>query len=311
MTEIVCLSADFDLKTAFEDAFAEALPAHPLRRPDEIADPASVRVAFAHAPPDNAFDPYPDLALVCSWGAGVDRLVDHPGLRPETTLCRMVDPGQADMMAAFAAHYVTGWHRGMFRYPAQQAERRWELVNWTANAEVPVGLLGFGNMGAATGRALRALGYPVAAWAGRARHEDGVEVLAGEDGLFRLLGQSRVVVACLPLTPATDGILNARTLGAMRDDALLVQLGRGRHLVEEDLIPALDAGRPAAAALDVFRTEPLPSDHPFWADPRIMITPHAASSSTDLAVAQAVGRAIADLEAGRSPAGAVDRTRGY
>ena len=226
-------------------------------------------------------------------------------------LCRMVDPGQADMIAAFAAHFVTGWHRGMFRYPSQQTRKVWSQVNWTANADCPVGLLGFGRMGAAIGRALIALGYPVSAWASRARSEDGITVLSGRAGLEQVLGTAKVVINVLPLTPLTRGILNCETLTLMREDSLLIQLGRGDHLVEDDLIIALDEGRPAAAALDVFTSEPLPRDHPFWSDPRIMVTPHAAGSPTDLAVAKAISRAISDIEAGRQPQGLVDRKRGY
>lgn len=208
MRPIACLSADFDLKGTFEHTFSTILPDWPLKRPDEVANPEAVLFAFAQAPAPRAFDAHPNLSAVFSWCAGVDRLVDHPGLRPEIMLCRMVDPGQADMIAAFAAHFVTGWHRGMFRYPSQQTRKIWSQVNWTANADFQVGLLGFGRMGAAIGRALIALGYPVSAWESRVRSEDGVTVLSGRAGLEQILGAASVVINVLPLTPLTRGILN-------------------------------------------------------------------------------------------------------
>ena len=311
MTSIVCLSRSYDLKGEFAGAFQSVAPGVRLLRPDEVEDRSSVRVAFAHDPAPGAFDPYPGLELVCSWGAGVDRLAAHPGLGPQITLCRMIDPGQAEMMAAFAAYYVTAWHRGMFDYPAQQASRLWRQVNWTPNADMPVAVLGYGKMGAAIGRGLCALGYPVRGWAGTGRVVDGVEVLAGRDGFEDLLRSSAAVINVLPLTEATEGIIDANAFSLMRSDAILIHLGRGAQLVEDDLIAALDAGRPGLAALDVFAREPLPETHPFWAHPKVRVTPHAASTASNTAVARSVAQAVTDYLAGRRPAGIVDRERGY
>ena len=311
MTPVVCLSRSHDLKKMFATAFASEAPDLRLMHPDEVEESAAVRVALVHRPGPADFDRFPNLGLICTWGAGVDALLFHPALPGDAMIARMTDPGQAAMMAATATFYVTGWHRDMFGYPAQQARREWREREWSANESVPVGLLGYGNMGAAIGRALRALGYPVSAWGSRARVEDGIEVGAGRDALDRLLGASRVVICVLPLTDATRGILNARTFAQMREDALLVQLARGAHLVEDDLIPALDAGRPGAAALDVFETEPLPTDHPFWGHPRIMITPHIGSSPTHAGVARSVARSVAAWKTGALPEGFVDRARGY
>ncbi len=311
MTDIVCLSPGHDLKAYFEKDFARDAPELRLLRPDEVGDPGAIEYALVHAPGPDDFKPFPNLRMLCSWGAGVDALMRHPALPEGVVINRMTDPGQAEMMAAFAIHYVTGWHRGMFRYPADQAAKRWVENDWTPNAAVTVGILGYGKMGAAIGRAARVLGYPVQAWASRARVEDGVEVMSGEDAFDALVREARVLVNVLPLTEATTAILNAELFAKMRDDALLVQLARGAHLVEADMIPALDAGRPAAAALDVFATEPLPQDHPFWTHPKIMVTPDAGSAAMNDGVVRAIMRAIAADRNGEQPEGFVDRARGY
>ena len=308
---IVCLSEAFDFIAMFGEAFARQAPGLRLVAPEDVTDPGAVRYALVHDPAPDAFRLFHGLRLVCAWGAGVDNLLQHPGLPAGLPVKRMTDPGQARMMADFAAYYVTGWQRRMFGYPAQQARKEGRDINWTPPAEFPVGILGFGRMGAAIGEALRALGFPVTAWAGRARAEGGIEVLAGEAGFGRVVSDSAALINVLPLTRETEGILGAGVFARMRADAILIQLARGAHLVEPDLLAALDAGRPALAALDVFRTEPLPKESPLWTHPKVMITPHVASAADPDAVARSVAEGVRAVEAGETPAGIVDRARGY
>lgn len=309
--DVVCLSEGFDLKALFEAPFGEHAPGLRLLNPDEVAKPSTVRFALAHDPASDAFQRFPGLKLVCAWGAGVDGLVLHPGLPEGLAIKRMTDPAQAQMMAGFAAYYVTGWQRRMFDYPALQARRVWAPLNWTLPQEFPVGLLGYGKMGAAIAGALAAMGFPVMAWASRARREPQAEVLSGAKGFDRVIRESAAVINVLPLTSETEGLLNADVFVRMRDDAILIQLGRGEHVIEADLLAALDAGRPAMAAIDVVREEPLPTDNPLWAHPRVMLTPHAASTASDAGVARSVAEGIAAFEAGEVPVGLVERSRGY
>ena len=310
-TDIVCLSEDHDLKAMFLAEFAEQAPWLRPLSPGEVTDRGAIRFALAHDPAADAFESFPNLDLVCAWGAGVDRLILHPGLPADLPVKRMTDPGQAQMMAAFAAYYVTGWQRRMFDYPAQQARREWREINSVLPQAFPVGLLGYGKMGAAIGRGLVAMGFPVIAWANRARVEGGVEILAGDAGLDRVLTGSATLINVLPLTEETMGILAAPVFARMRDDAILIQLARGAHVVEADLIAALDAGRPALAALDVMVTEPLPPDSPLWSHPKIMVTPHVASAASAAGVVRSVADGIAAFQRGDTPEGIVDRTRGY
>lgn len=308
--DVVSLCDNYDLKAFYGAYFAEHAHLR-LLAPDEVRDPSAIRHAFAFVPAAEAFAAYPNLQLVSSAGAGVDGLLRNPSLGPEVAVSRLVVPEQAEMIAGFAIWHIVGHQREMARYAAQQATADWSAFNRCPPSEMPVGLLGFGHIAATLGRALRALGHPVLAYGSRARTEAGIDVLSGAEGLARVLRETRAVVNLLPLTDDTLGILNAQTLGLMRSDAILIQLGRGGHLVEADLLDALAAGRPQAAALDVFETEPLPAEHPFWAHPQICVTPHVAGEASSRALVQFVADGIAAFERGEAPKGLVDRTRGY
>lgn len=309
--DVVCLCQRYDIIGLWGEGFRKNHPWINLLRPEEVTAPEAIRHALAFSPGPEAFDPYPNLAVVHGAGAGVDALLAHPGLRPGIALTRVINPEQARMMAAFAAYYVTGWNRRMWDYPGLQAAREWKVVNLATPSDFHVGLLGYGAMGKTIAGALTAMGYPVTALAGSARRDGDVEVVTGEAGLSRIAAESQAVINVLPLTQATRGILNAGFFAQMRDDAILIQLGRGGHLVEDDLIPALDRGRPALAALDVMTVEPLPRDHPFWGHPKIMLTPHVASESDPDRIADWIAANIRRVERGDAPEGLVDRDKGY
>ncbi|MEM6942721.1 MAG: glyoxylate/hydroxypyruvate reductase A [Pseudomonadota bacterium] len=310
VTDIVCLCSIYDLKDLYSEGFGGHQELR-LLRPEEVEDPAAIEVAIGFAPGPGDLAGFPNLRLLCSVGAGVDGLLTHPGLHDGIALVRMVNPEQARMMAGFSAYHVVAWHRRLWEYPAMQEARRWETLDATPPSSFPVAILGWGNMGRATGRVLADLGYPVTGWAGSPREEGGIRVLAGEAALPDLLNEARAVVNLLPLTDTTRGILDAERFAMMREDAILVQLGRGGHLVEGDLIAALDAGRPAVAALDVTEIEPLPPESPLWSHPKVRITPHVASENSAEAVAGAVAANLRRWRAGEPLVGVVDRSRGY
>lgn len=310
-TPIVCLCAQYDLRQYFGSGF-DAYPDFELVTPDQPEAPDQVRFAVAFKPGPDAFDPFPNLELICSVGAGVDGLLRHPKLPKQAHLVRMINPEQAQMMAGFAAWHVIGHHRRMEDYSAFQKKRTWgDAVRPTFPSDYPVAVIGFGKMGLAVARSLREMGYPVTGWASRSRTEDGFDVKSGKAGLEEVLSNAHAVVGVLPLTQSTEGFFNARTFALMRPGSLLVQIGRGGHLIEGDLLAALDAGRPGCAALDVFQTEPLPPESPLWDHPAIFVTPHIASDSTGAALARAVAGSIRSHVSGQVPEGAVDRNRGY
>jgi glyoxylate/hydroxypyruvate reductase len=309
--ELVCLCEQFDIRAEFGRGFDTVAPWIRPVRPDEVSDPVGVRHAMVFRPGPNAFHRFPNLKLLCSIGAGVDALVAHPGLRPDMVLTRMTAPEVAEMMTAFALWHVIGWHRQMHLYPVQQAARVWREHSFVAPSAFAVTVLGYGNVGRALCDALARLGYAVTAFAASPKPDATVPVITGEKALDGLFETSRAVVNVLPLTPKTVGIISAGRLSRMRDDAILVQIGRGPHLDDAALLAALDAGRPAFAAIDVTAPEPTSPDHPFWSHPKVLLTPHVASIASPQTVAASILRAIEQFERGAVPPGAVDIARGY
>jgi len=251
------------------------------------------------------------LRLIQSLWAGVDKLLADATLPRAVPIARMVDPMMNRAMAETAAWAVLSLHRRAFDYAAQQRQTQWRPLPQRRADEVSVLVLGLGQMGRTTALQLRALGYRVSGWSARARQVDGVASSAGWAALPSALGAADVVVNLLPLTDDTRGLFDRARLAQMRPGASLVNLARGAHVVEMDLLAALNAGHLAHAVLDVFDTEPLPATHVFWFHPHITVWPHAAAQ-TDLRSAVAVVAAnIEAVRRGEPAAHRVDRSRGY
>lgn len=308
----VLVSKSLDLRGYLGTPFMRAaddieIVSHPHRGPA-----TDIRLAVAWHPPDDAFAHYPDLQAVCSIGAGVDNILACPSLRPDVEVIRVVDPAQAQMMSGFVAWHVIGHQRRFSAYQAQQRSENWQRLPQRPAQDVPVGILGFGEIGRRVATDLALLGFPVMAWSRSPKPTvAGVRGFAGADGLGSMLGQTEVLVNLLPLTPETRGILNRRTFARMYRGGYLIQVGRGEHLVEADLLAALESGQLAGAALDVFASEPLAPRHPFWRHPRVVVTPHDACEVSMEAIG-ATFLATADaIRAGRKPPHSVDRVRGY
>jgi glyoxylate/hydroxypyruvate reductase A len=296
---------------AWAAALRAALPSHTLLLSrDEASGP--IDAAIVANPPPGSLQGLPALRLIQSLWAGVDRLLDDPTLPAGVPVARMVDPAMNAAMAETALWAVLSLHRGFFRYGAQQRARSWQVLPQARADEVGVLVLGLGQMGRASARRLVGQGYRVAAWTrSAAAPEPGVRLHTGLDALPAALGEAQIVINLLPLTSETRGLLSVRLFGQLPPGAAVVNLARGAHLVEADLLAALDSGRLAHAVLDVFSTEPLPPEHPFWTHERITVLPHAAAQ-TDLRSAAAVAAANIDaLAAGRPIANEVQRSRGY
>ena len=274
-------------------------------------DPAGFdAVIYAPGYPEDGtamdFRPFTRARLVQSLWAGVERIAPNPTLTQP--LCRMVDPGLAQGMVEYCAGWVLRAHLGMDRY-AQDGIWRNDTVPPLA-AERSVVVLGMGELGAAVGRALAALGFRVTGWSASGRPVEGLEVLPGPR-LDEALGRAEILVTLLPDTPETRDLLDADRLSLLPQGAVLINPGRGTLVVEEALIAALDAGRLGHAVLDVFRTEPLPAAHPFWAHPGITVTPHIAAETRPATAARVVAENLRRAMDGRPLLYLVDRSRGY
>ncbi|WP_029011089.1 2-hydroxyacid dehydrogenase [Azospirillum halopraeferens] len=286
------------------------LPDLEVRVTPDIGDPADITCALVWKPPPGLLAGLPNLRLILSLGAGVEPLLEDPTL-PDVPLVRMVAAGLAEDMAGYVTMEVLRWQRHADAYAAQQRAGQWRQLPHRPAAEVRVGLLGLGELGAAAARALVALGFPVAGWSRTPRTLPGVTALHGPDGLATLLAGSDMLVCLLPLTPETRDILNRNTFAALPRGAVVINAGRGGHLVEEDLLAALESGHIAGASLDVFREEPLPAAHPLFGHPLVHLTPHVAGVTHPGPCADHVADTIRRHRAGDPLPNLVDRRRGY
>lgn len=316
--EGVCLSATLDLKALFGEVFERFAPGVRLLSPEEVEDPSRIRFALAWRPAADAFEPYPNLLLVSSIAAGVDSLLACPSLPADVVVTRLRDPDQGALMAGFAAWHVVWHHRNMGAFLEAEANGEWLGIGRYSGFSAPrtctVGVLGYGLMGEAVARGVAALGFPVVAALRKPRDEPpppGVRFEVGANAIRDTAAESRILINVLPLTEATRDVLDMELFSVMPEGSALIQLGRGDHLVDEHLDAALDSGRLSAASLDVFRQEPLPPDHRWWRDPRILITPHKASDSSPRLVAEQVSAGMREILAGRVPETAVCRKDGY
>ncbi|MCT4370469.1 glyoxylate/hydroxypyruvate reductase A [Yangia mangrovi] len=297
MKGVIATTSGVDLWRLYPPVFGEHAPELTVLRPEDVADKSEVTFAFTFRPPDDLFEGMSNLKAIFSAGAGTDAIMACPSRPAHVPVFRVEDADQALQMAAFATFHVVWHHRDIGRYVAQQAHAEWSRAASGFSAEHRrVGVLGFGHMGRAIAKALVGLGYPVAGYARRAPEpaEPGVEHFHG-DGLEAFLARTDILVNVLPLTGATQGMIDAALLSKLPQGAALVQIGRGGQVVEEDLLALLDAGHLSGASMDVFETEPLPREHPLWTHPRVLITPHVASIPEPRFVVQSIRERLSSL----------------
>jgi glyoxylate/hydroxypyruvate reductase A len=243
-------------------------------------------------------------------GAGVDHILSDPEL-PPVPIVRVVDPSMARSMAEYLLLAVLYRMRHFDRYRLEQMQRSWRQRVPEQASTTRIGIMGLGQLGRHAACAFRSLEFPVSGWSRTLKSIDGVDTFAGKEGFGSFLSNLRVLVCLLPLTEATRGILSRRTFSGLPDGAYLINSARGEHLVEEDLLEALDEGKVSGACLDVFRTEPLPGDHPFWGRPEILVTPHISSLTNPKEVCPQILDNYRRLVQGRPLVHLVDRDKGY
>ncbi|CAI1633761.1 MULTISPECIES: glyoxylate/hydroxypyruvate reductase GhrA [Serratia] len=272
--------------------------------------------ALVWRPPHEMLANRRDLKAVFALGAGVDAILDqerkHPGTLPAgVPLLRLEDTGMAQQMQEYALSYVLRYFRRFDEYQALQQRQEWQPLDPHSLDDFTIGILGAGVLGQSVARKLTEFGFSVRCWSRSAKQIDGVQSFAGEAQRAAFLDGVKLVINLLPNTPETVGILNRELFAQLSSGAYLINIARGAHLVEADLLAALEQGQLAAATLDVFAREPLPQDHSFWRHPRVTITPHIAAITLPQQAMDQIAANIRALEAGHAPAGVVDRQRGY
>ena len=292
------------------DTVARQLPGREVRLWPEVGDPADIEYLAFVRPDFGVLPPLPNLKAMFSRSAGVDGFINHPKI-PKVPLGKM-EPSRGDpMMTEYVVMHVLRLHRDMPRYQQAQAEKDWYRVPIIRPEQRRIGFLGYGVMAKAPALVLKSLEFDVKAWVRRPRENEEIPIFHGDDQLESFLSQTDIAVCLLPLTKETEGIFCARTFAMMPKGAMLVNAGRGKHVVTEDLIAALDSGQLSHAALDAHHPEPLPPESPLWAHPKVTVMPHVARRPTVALLAAAIAENIKRVEAGQSLLQEIDPASGY
>jgi len=295
---------------AWRDTFKEQIPDLPIRFWPDTGEPWDIQYLAFMQPNFDLLPSFPNLKAMFSRSAGVDSFVGHPKL-PKVPLGKLEPPGGDPMMTEYVIMHVLRFHRDMPAYHAAQAKRDWRRAPIMRPEQRRVGFLGFGMMAKAPALMLKSLGFAVSAWVRSPRPAAEVTLFHGRDQLEPFLNQTDIAVCLLPLTRETEGIFCARTFAMMPKGAMLVNVGRGKHIVDNDLIAALDSGHLSYAALDALWPEPLPPDSPLWLHPRITVMPHVARRPTVAQLVTEIVANIRNLEAGKPLLQKIDVALGY
>ena len=289
---------------------AEQLPDQELRIFPDVGDPADIDYLAFMRPDFDVLPALPNLRVMFTRSAGVDSFVRHPKL-PDVPLGKLEPSGGDPMMTEYVVMHVLRLHRDMPEYERRQAAKEWHRVRITRPEERRIGFLGYGMMAQAPAQILKLLGFPVSVWTRTPKPDADVQNFHGADQLEPFLSQVDIAVCLLPLTAETDGIFCSRTFAMMPPGAMLVNVGRGKHVVSADLIAALDAGHLSYAALDAHVPEPLPPESPLWSHPKITVMPHVARRPTVAQLVTELAANIRSVESDGPLLQEIDKSAGY
>lgn len=293
-------------------ALNKQLPDHDIHLWPECGDPTTVDTAVVWQPPNSFFNGLSNLKHVLSIAAGVDHLLNHPGLPSNVSIVRLTDAGMADPMADYVLYGVLHAQRQMTALRIEQTNAHWNhRLKPLRKTDIHVGILGAGQLGSHTAKRLVANGYRVSCWSRTQKEIATTTNYSGETGLTTMLSLCNVLVCLLPLTASTKGILSDSVFESLPTGAFIINAARGDHLDENALLNALETEQLSGALLDVFQTEPLPDTHPFWSHERIVVTPHVAAPTPAQEAVEQIAESIRLLNRGETPAGLVDRHSGY
>ena len=306
---VVMLNSDADER--WRAALVAEDPALEIRVWPDCGEPAEIDIAVVWDPPPGSLATLPNLKAILGLGMGVDALMARDDLPAGVPIARLHDPFMVSAMTEYVLLHCLRHHRGQDRYRQAQSRAEWLVLPTPVTDKRRIGILGLGVLGQAAAAALIGLGFPVAGWSRTVRQLAGIECFAGTDGLGIFLNQTDILVCLLPLTAATEKILNARAFGQLPPGAALINAARGALVDDDALIAALDSGRLSGATLDTFEVEPLPPDHPYWRHPQVTITPHAAADTHPPTAAKELVANIRRARAGAPLRSLVDPHHGY
>lgn len=307
----IALLGEIKYRSEWLQLLADRLPGYEVCVWPDIGDATQIDILLTWQHPPGVLQQFNNVQLIISLGAGVDRLVSDPDISPQIPIVRLVAAGLSVQMAEYVCLAVLLFQRRFLDYAALQASSHWQYLPAPSADRFTVGIMGMGILGSAVAEKLKGFSFPLCAWSRTPKIIDGIDCFHGPGQLASFLSRCRVLVCLLPLTPATQGILAARLFAALPQGAFLINVARGQHLVEQDLITALDSGQIAGACLDVFPHEPLSAASPLWSHPRAIVTPHISAVTVPGDVIEQVVDAVQRLAAGRPLNNLVHLDRGY
>ncbi len=293
------------------DAFSRAMPELEVRLWPDTGDPSEINCALLWGPPPELFDRLDNLEVIFSIGAGVDSLLNCPALPVHLPIVRMVESELTAGMVEFCLFHILRFHRLMPQFESNRIARRWEELTQAPASEITVGVMGLGVLGRALARQLNALRYQVVGYRRSAGDIAGMEIFHGEEQLEAFMRRSEMLVALMPSTRETRGLVNRKTLSWLPSGSYFINAGRGDLVNEQDLVSALDEGSLSGAALDVFETEPLPDDSALWTHDKVYLTPHIASITHPPTACRYIADAINDFRQDKPWPNLVETDRGY
>ena len=293
------------------DAFSRAMPELEVRLWPDTGDPSEINCALLWGPPPELFDRLDNLEVIFSIGAGVDSLLNCPALPVHLPIVRMVESELTAGMVEFCLFHILRFHRLMPQFESNRIARRWEELTQAPASEITVGVMGLGVLGRALARQLNALRYQVVGYRRSAGDIAGMEIFHGEEQLEAFMRRSEMLVALMPSTRETRGLVNRKTLSWLPSGSYFINAGRGDLVNEQDLVSALDEGSLSGAALDVFETEPLPDDSALWTHDKVYLTPHISSITHPPTACRYIADAINDFRQDKPWPNLVETDRGY
>lgn len=270
-----------------------------------------IEVALAWKPDRGLLATFKNLKLIVSLGMGVDHLLADDKLPAGVPIVRIMDDGLVGQMSEYAIFWALRHHRDIDKYAELQRQQKWQPLDFVDTIHRKVGVMGLGTIGQDTAKKFAALGFPTAGWSRTAKMLSGIETFHGADGFAKFLARTDILVDVLPLTRDTRGILNAKAFAALPKGCYLINMARGGHVVDNDLLAALDSGHLSGAVLDVFNSEPLPPNHRYWTHPRVHVTPHIAGATNPRTASPGVIENIKRLRSGQPFIHTVDPKTGY
>lgn len=286
-------------------------PTFDIRTLDNPGDLSEITTVLAWKPNDEQFKNLPNLKFVQSTGMGIDHLVECESIPKDVMIARIIDHDMREQMAEYSLYGALKAYRNIQHYNQYQTEHLWKMKRRLFKEDLTVGVLGLGELGAYVAESLKDYGFNVIGWKNSATSNSPIPFYHGKDQLPEFLKQCNILVCLLPLTEDTRHILNKDTLALLPSGAYLINPARGGHINEQDLLEAIQSKHISGALLDVFETEPLGKDHPFWQEPTIEITPHIAAMTNPMTASQQVAENFQRLREGKLPNNLVDLDRGY